>query len=564
MDNMCMGTMGHDLTRRMKSVVEGLRSKYMSLYNTEDFVSKIAYLEKCYSDEIGSIQTEIVQMFGKCGVNNVKAGMTPSYYYDVLKNSDIPTPEEMAHKVYESFYNEFKNNPFPLPEEYIERIVAEKIPKEWEGNSLRLKILKKFIKDAGALKAAGYKSLFIKQYIQEKTKMKNINAEDLFENLDDSIFKNLEGADNQQTRKSGKYGLLKIADDLANGRFGNVNVVREEIYIFAIVFELLYFTGDSEELITEEGKLRDIEKVMFGDYYVNNIMRHISDSHKQIRSGGEEQNPVGKGINYKNYMEAIFLYYMRRFDLSIEEKIKCVYAMAKEVHKDFLDKNNEPASKKSDILNVTQYYGNEFKKNVLETEDEFKSFILSIYDCSLPPETTPVFSAEIEQQSAADEYNLLLEDAKYYKVDDVDYEKEPIVFMKKEIDFERIKQIYLGRENDEISFETVDDKTKLDILFYVVNRDLMKKKSEEELEKKIVSRIDILRLFFRIYISMRAEEELDEEDIWKSFPEVCDDFSKLANSHLENALLNPIDGRNLYDLIIIYYAYCNVNQDKTD
>ena len=63
---------------------------------------------------------------------------------------------------------------------------------------------------------------------------------------------------------------------------------------------------------------------------------------------------------------------------------------------------------------------------------------------------------------------------------------------------------------------------------------------------------------------MRAEEELDEEDIWKSFPEVCDDFSELANSHLENALLNPIDGRNLYDLIIIYYAYCNVNQDKTD
>ena len=87
--------------------------------------------------------------------------------------------------------------------------------------------------------------------------------------------------------------------------------VREEIYIFSIVFELTYFIGDPEEIVTEETRTRNIEKVMFGDYYANNLMRYVSSNHVNLKKGGEIQEPSGKGINYKNYMEVIFLYYLR-------------------------------------------------------------------------------------------------------------------------------------------------------------------------------------------------------------------------------------------------------------
>lgn len=557
-DQMNLGEMGHILTRRMTSVVEGLKDKYATLYNTKDFYGKIKYLNVCTSDEIGSVQMNLIRMFKKCGVDNVKIGQTPSYYADVLKSSNIPTPREMTHNVYQSFLQEFMENPYPMPEEYIERIVNSKIAPEWKGDTLRLKILKKFIRDAAALNVAGYKSLYIKQFVKEKTKKKNISSGDMIDDLDDSIFDVLKNANHQQARKNGKYGLLKIAEDLAYGRFGNANVAREEIYLFAIVFELVYFTGDSEELVTEDEKTRDIEKVMFGDFYVNNIMRYISSGHEFMKDGGEQQNPTGKGINYKNYMEAIFLYFLRRWDLSIADKLKGVYKMAREVYTEFKEKSISERIQNRDTENRTQYYHTVFKENVLETEEKFKEFLISKYDCSMPPETTPVFSIEAEQNTAKKEYEMLLEEASDFKVCDEDYVKWNLAIFADEIDVDRIKKIQEDRRKTLIDFESIDTKTKFDILLYEVNRDIGKKKSQSELDRKIISRADILRLFYQMYITMHDEEP----NI--SFPEVYDDFSKMANQHLEAALLRPINGRDLYDLILIYSAYCNINEDKFD
>lgn len=553
------GKMGHTLTQRMNSVVAGLNDKYEVLYNTRDFDYKIEKLRECSPDEIGSVQMELIRMFKKCGVDHVKHGQTLSYYEDVLESSHILTPREMAHSVYQSFLQEFVENPYPMPEEYIERIVDSKIESEWKEDTLRLKILKTFIRDADALNAAGYKSLYIKQFVKEKTKKKSVSIDDMMDYLDDSIFDVLKNADHQQTRKSGKYGLLKISEDLAKGRFGNANVVREEIYLFAIVFELVYFTGDQEEIATESEKARDIEKVMFGDFYVNNIMRYISSGHNSMKNGGEQQNPTGKGINYKNYMEVIFLYFLRRWDLSITDKLKGVYKMAREVHIDFLKKKGiRKRIPNKDKENRTQYYGTVFKENVLETEEKFKEFLISKYDCSMPPETTPVFSIESEQNTAQKEYEMLLEEADDFKAFGEGYMKWNLAIFADEIDLKRIKKIQENREKTFSDFESIDVKTKFDILLYEVNRDIGKKKSQSELDRKIVSRADILRLCYQMYIAMNDEEAII------SFPEVYNDFSEMANQHLEAALLHPINGRNLYDLILIYLAYCNINADKFD
>ena len=112
-----------------------------------------------------------------------------------------------------------------------------------------------------------------------------------------------------------------------------------------------------------------------------------------------------------------------------------------------------------------------------------------------------------------------------------------------------------------MDFDDIDDRTKFDILIYEVNRDICREKSQSELERKIISRADILRLFYQLYICMN---DGSEDEMMRSFLDVYDDFSELANQHLENALLRPINGRDLYDLILIYSAYCCINEDKFD
>lgn len=629
-----VGYMEHALTQRMTSVVNGLKQKYTSLYNTRDFVGKIRYLSKCDRDERGAVRTELIRMFEKCGVSVVDTEGDPEYYMQLMRDSNILSPSEMTHSVYESFLEEFIQNPFPLPEEYIERMVNGKIDEAWGNDTLRVKILKKFVQDADCLIAAGYSDRYIKSYAKKKTKKKNISLKEIVDSIDDdifSVFKEEEEiykqtvqcfvvdreawkekcktrkneieeelkrtickkskdfksklaaaldedslyieysrklgearsqiANEQKKRKQkinnkGKLGLLKIADDLATGKFGNPDVVREEIYIFAIVFELTYFSGDPEEIVTEETKSRNIETVMFGDYYANNLMRYISNSHEHINKGGEEQDPSGKGINYKNYMEVIFLYYLRCTDMDVSEKLVKIYTMADEVYKRYSsgEKENKP-----DIVNATKYYSDAFKSLEMENEEEFKVFLLENYDCSVAPNSTPVFSVEAEQKTALAVYELLQEDAEDFGVEDEDYENRRVTFLEGEMDLEKIREIYKKREEGKIDFSELDDKSKFDILLYEVNKDLGKKKSASELERGIVTRTDILRIYYQIFLSGYSAEE---DESLRSFSDVYEEFTDIANRHLIDAYLRPITGRDLYDLILIYSAYCNVNADK--
>lgn len=629
-----MGYMEHALTQRMTSVVNGLKQKYTSLYNTRDFIGKIRYLSKCDKDERGTVRTELNRMFEKFGVVVPINDGSPEYYIQLMKENHIPTPSEMTHSVYESFLDEFIQNPFPLPEEYIDRMVQGKIENTWGNDTLRVKILKKFIWDADYLSSAGYSDRYIKSYAKKKTGKKEPSLEEVVNSIDDGIFSVLNEEDEayklavepfviereklkeeqklrkvevenelvktigkksidfkirlsnaldkdvvysdcskkladirsrianeqkkrkQKVNNKGKLGLLKIADDLATGKFGNPDVVREEIYLFAIVFELTYFSGDPEEIVTEETKSRNIETVMFGDYYANNLMRYISNSHEHINRGGEEQDPSGKGINYKNYMEVIFLYYLRRTDLNISEKLKRIYEMADEVHKSYAAIER---AEKTEIENATEYYSSSFKTLEVEDEDEFKAFLLENYDCSIAPSSTPVFSVEAERKTAVAEYKALLEDAEDYEIEEEDYKNRRIAFLENEMDVDNIREIHKKREEGKIDFSELDNKSKFDILLYEVNRDLGKRKNLNELERGIVTRNDILRIYYQMFLS---ECSAEEDESLRSFSDVYEEFTYTANRHLSDAYLRPITGRDLYDLILIYSAYCNVNADK--
>lgn len=117
--------------------------------------------------------------------------------------------------------------------------------------------------------------------------------------------------DRKYIRKlSGKpWELLKIADDLAAGRPRGSDVMKLYLYYFAFMFDMKAAMKYGETADPD----RDIVKNLFYDYYSDNLTRYL----QQDPAAGNAQEPSGEGINFKNYVEAIYLYYLCRRDASL-------------------------------------------------------------------------------------------------------------------------------------------------------------------------------------------------------------------------------------------------------
>lgn len=84
-----------------------------------------------------------------------------------------------------------------------------------------------------------------------------------------------------------------------------------------MVYGMTYYSGFGSE---RKDFKSDLEINLFRDYYTNNLIRFISDSYKE-NLNEYELDPSGQGINYKNFAEMIYLYYISK-DCSAEDKVR--------------------------------------------------------------------------------------------------------------------------------------------------------------------------------------------------------------------------------------------------
>lgn len=125
---------------------------------------------------------------------------------------------------------------------------------------------------------------------------------------------------NQQPPEIADETLLYLADDLASGRFYKDGSTKEALYLFAIAFDMQYYPPNVAKPLTYQPDL-DIEKVLFHDYYNDNVLRQVYQNGAVDKTIYEEV-PAGAGINCKNYIEVIYLYYLSQQGLSAAEKIE--------------------------------------------------------------------------------------------------------------------------------------------------------------------------------------------------------------------------------------------------
>lgn len=176
------------ITRRMDSVLDGLQSEFRSLCDKADFEGKIEALKKAgdKSDRSSKLR-KLFDMFDICGIE-YERGKDNAYYEDLVRNADLPSFSEIEDRMLLALFSIYED--YPSPEDYMKRIVDRLCNEEdgWENDTLRLRILKQFIKYGNYLSDAGYSGRrTICDYVKGKTGQK-ITEEIVLAELDDGVF----------------------------------------------------------------------------------------------------------------------------------------------------------------------------------------------------------------------------------------------------------------------------------------------------------------------------------------------------------------------------------------
>ena len=181
----------------------------------------------------------------------------------------------------------------------------------------------------------------------------------------------------QSIREKPELAILRIADHLAKGFFDNQRSTREYLYIFAIAFDMTFYAGRRNELLDPQ---TDILKNLFYDYYADNFVNRFRPS----KSSQSAENEVdGYGINYKNFAEMSFLYFIAQRGSNASQKLSSAYRMIAEC-----TKNASKQSKKKDctppILSLTSddVRDSAMQKLISLDADAFRKYLEENYDCS--------------------------------------------------------------------------------------------------------------------------------------------------------------------------------------
>lgn len=565
------------ITRRLERVLDELGQEFQALYTQDDFEWQIRELRRAEkSSARPSALARLYQMLRQAGIPFEK-DREAAYYETLIQETGLPGLEETEDRMMEALFKRYQE--YPKPEEYMKRIVDRlEDPKDhWEEDSLRLRILKQFIKYGDYLKEAGRGGgKVIRDYVKEKTGAKKAPAADqVLAELDDDIFALLDTADKKQKKPDGKFGLLKEADDLAGGKFRENGATKRALYLFAMAYGMTYYTGRPDETIDYE---RDIEKNLFCDYYTNNLMRFVTDIYRG-RVSDYEMDPSGQGINYKNFAEMVYLYYIRK-KLPPAEKIRRSSQMIREIKEEAFQKGAPPAEKKQRdtafYRKNVQYMKDETGEEVLELdENDFKEYLLNNYNCDTyagaaqkpgAKGNSVIGEMQLEdgQQTAFSHYKSILKG-----IEGLGVERESCNYGIWFTDISAFEKYdHPGQESYREFLE----------LLLAINRFLGNTVQEEvseadltgerkqtsrvmtkALDLKSAAKVTRTSMLVAYYYYFNALHSQDEDLRGRSFKDIFGIFKNGLDEHLKPSGYQPVTGRNIIDVVVIFSSYTYLN-----
>ena len=111
------------------------------------------------------------------------------------------------------------------------------------------------------------------------------------------------------------FELIEMCNDLAAGNFRVNGKTKVYLYYFAFMFDMTV-PLDGRKCASE----RNIVKNLFQDYYNDNFLRLLSSDYTDPKNATSfEKEPTGEGINYKSFVEMIYIYFLCRDDLNMSQ-----------------------------------------------------------------------------------------------------------------------------------------------------------------------------------------------------------------------------------------------------
>lgn len=546
-------TLSRTYTRKLNKVLNDLDDKFKSICDASAFERKLTQLRNAPQSARPTVLNELYGMLDRCSIVYERKRET-EYYEQLISMSEIPDAEEIEILFVAELCSKYHE--YPTPEQYMLRIVntLSSSADVWDNDTLRVRILKQFIKYGSYLAEANFGGrMTVKKYVSEKLN-RAVNDNDVLANLDDGIFSCLEDAIRDDLKPKGRYGIIKLADDLASGKFRTGGATRRGLYLFAMVYGMTY-TIDSPDRITDFKS--DIEKNLFTDYYTNNLMRYISDVYKNGLSQFEA-DPSGQGINYKNFAEMIYLYFINNSKYTPQEKISMSARMIANVQ----DSASKKISSDKTQAHGTMYYRELFTEDILMlSEDKFEEFIRKNYNCNTGG-TIGGIQLETSQNTAFTEYQAILSKLKAHirerdelpNDDAVSFESCNYGLWFTGVLFNDIDTL---KEKVRV-MRGVDEKKFNDFLVVInaVNNFLVPESVLQITNPSLITRTSILAAW---YYYFNAIHETDAKGIWDSFETLYNAFKSGIDPILQKSGYQLLNGKNIFDILLTFSSYAFMN-----
>jgi len=325
-------------------------------------------------------------------------------------------------------------------------------------------------------------------------------------------------------KKSYDRKLLKLAESLENGNFYTNGKTKNDLYMFAFAFNMTSSINSEFGICDEE---RDIDKNLFHDYYNHNLLNYIE------QSSDYEAEPTGAGINIKNFVEVIYLYYLSLDNLTPKEKINRAEKCIEECKK----KSKSTDKEKTQTMNRTNMYRNNYSTVIKLSEEELVDYICENFYFDENNNSVSAIMYASEEITAYENCKMILSE--------IDYAEGDISELRYECGIEDIEE--------ELKMLGIEDEKFLHLLSNM--NQMLDNKAEffedENFDKKKIKRTDIITLAYYYKIL----ESADEFEEIRNFSEIYEDFCDYVNPVLTESRYQPISTKNIFDMFILLNLY---------
>ena len=285
----------------------------------------------------------------------------------------------------------------------------------------------------------------------------------------------------------------------------------------------------------------DVEKNLFRDFYADNLLRYITQDYL-TNASAYEREPSGEGINYKNFAEVIYLYYLNRQDLIPRKKVTEAKAMidrcAKRARKEHLLTSPEESPRE-----YTEFYHRQFLADVCAlTPDKLEDYICSNYVFPSNLDKLGAMMAESQHRSAAAVYDRVL--------GSVLERTDPETLA--EINYDLDITLAMEEYEEDVPFSSLI--TKLNEILTIRFTDYPVSGTENESK---ITRTALLVLCAWDFQSKGLAKDL-------SLPQLLSSFRLMIDPLLEEARFQKLSETNILDMFIVVAMYHQENYNPPE